>query len=71
MLSNNGTLQYYPTGVNTYPSSCTNSYQPYTMHTLSAASMKSCKDDTIRLYDDQEVLITVVKLVPGMVVQFV
>ena len=51
----------------TYPSQ---QYGAYIVHSMQAASMKACADDIIKFYDDNDDLISVFKMMPGMVVQF-
>ena len=58
---------YYPSGISGVLSTTST---PYIVHSMQAASMKSCADDIIKFYDDNEDLISVFKMLPGMVVQF-
>ena len=57
-----------------YPNSVSGGYitssSPYVAHSMQAASMKACADDIIKFYDDNDDLISVFKMMPGMVVQF-
>ena len=61
-----------PSGLSSFsPSTYTNQqYGAYIVHSMQAASMKACADDIIKFYDDNDNLISVFKMMPGMVVQF-
>ena len=59
---------YYPSGIS--GGYITSSSSPYVAHSMQAASMKACADDIIKFYDDNDDLISVFKMMPGMVVQF-